>query len=200
MSVIYRKRKDLFQIKLYILLTIVIATIDISFYLLKYDTEPVIEQVIKNIASILEISLIYNFLFVRIKSKKFRMSMVIFFIIFILTCTVIWVITKVGFYSFIPHILGIEGLFITIPCLFYIYEILKSDIQLNLNSDSNFIVTCGLLFYFSVSTPNYFSWYTLYYLSPGFIKILIISNIFCFIILNISFMKAYLCPAPVQQQ
>jgi hypothetical protein len=200
LSVINSKRKDLFQIKLYIILTTAVAAVDIFFYFLKYDTPPKIEQAIINIASIFEISLIYNFLFVRIKRRIFRVWIVIFFMVYLSICAFIWTMLKTTFYSFAPDIFGIEGLLITIPCLFYIYEILKSDLHINLNLDSNFIVTCGLLFYFSVSIPNCFSWYILFYLSPGFDKIIITSNILCFIILNISFMKAYLCPAPVQQQ
>ena len=69
---------------------------------------------------------------------------------------------------------GFESLLIIIPCLFYIYELLKSNLLISLKSDANFISTCGLLFYFSISIPTYFSWYTLYYLSPGFDKILTI--------------------------
>ena|GEM_PF-1111047 len=200
LSIIYRKKKGLFQIKLYIILSIVVTIIDIFFFLFKNGSPQKIDQAVINIASIFEVSLIYNFLFVRIKRKIFRISMIVFFIVYLSICTAVWTISKIAFYSFIPDIFGFEGLLITIPCLFYIYEILMSDLHINLNSDSNFIVTCGLLFYFSVSIPNYFSWYTLYYLSPGFEKILVILNISCFIILNISFMKAYLCPLPDQQQ
>jgi hypothetical protein len=200
LSIVNREKKDLFQIKLYILISIVVTIIDIFCLLAENNISRKIEPAALNIASLFEISLIYNFLFIRIKGSNFRVSIIIFFIIYLSTCTLIWTINKSSIFSFIPVLFGIEGLLITIPCLFYIYEILKSDLHIDIKSDSNFVVTCGILFYFSVSTPIFFSWYTLYYLSPGFNQILIMSNIICYIILIISFMKAYLCPIPDQPQ
>jgi hypothetical protein len=200
LSLIHREKKDLFQIKLYIAISIVVSLIDIFCFLFENNLSQKIEPAALNFTSLFEISLIYNFLYARIKGTNFRISIIIFFIIYLLTCTLIWTIHKSWIFSFIPDLFGIEGLLITIPCLFYIYEILKSDLHTDIRSDSNFIVTCGILFYFSVSTPIFFSWYILYYLSPGFSKILITSNSVFYIILIISFMKAYLCPIPDQQQ
>ena len=118
------------------------------------------------------------------------------FFLYISICVLCWLINDRLFYSFTPDLLGVEGLLITGYCLFYIYEILRSDINTDLKTDANFIVTCGILFYFSLSVPTYFSWYNLHYLAPGFEKITILANSIFYTILFISFIKAYLCPVP----
>jgi len=195
-----KKRKDLIQIKLYIILVFIVNVIDIILFLYKNEFSNKIESAIVNIDSILEMSLLYSLLYNRITGMKFRIAMIIFYSIYLLICAFLWTSDKIMFVSFTPFLFGIEDLLITIPCLFYIHEILNSDLTIDLKSDSSFIATCGILFYFSISTPCCFSWYTLYYLSPGFEKILMFSNLICFTLLIISFMKAYLCPLPETQR
>ncbi|HEY1871058.1 MAG TPA: hypothetical protein VGG71_08370, partial [Chitinophagaceae bacterium] len=119
---------------------------------------------------------------------------------YISLCAFLWIIKKNYFFSFTPDLFGIENILVLIPCLLNIIEILKSDLKTDLKYDPNFIVTCGLLFYFSISIPTFFSWGALYYLVPGFEKILIMTNTTCSILLIVSFMKAYLCLIPDLKQ
>src|SRR5450432_1040344 len=191
-SVLYQSRKNLLPIQLYIIVSIVANLILNIFDLLPIKSSyKNIEQVSFNIYSLLEISLIYYFLFIRIKGKWFHITMLISFLIFISICVIGWTFNNKLFFSFAPDLSGVEGLLITVACLFYIYEILKSDLNIDLKSDANFIVTCGILFYFSVSIPTYFSWYNLHYMAPEFQKIIILANSIFYTTLFISFMKAY---------
>ncbi len=190
-------RKNLIPIKIYIILSIVvnlIMNVLDSFFPQSHHIN--FEQAAFNIYCLLEISLIYYFLFTRIKGKWFRAIGSISFFLYFSTCVLCWLIKDRIFYSFTPDFLWVEGLFITAYCLFYIYEILSSDINTDLKADANFIVTCGILFYFSLSVPTYLSWYNLHYLAPGFEKITILANSIFYTILFISFIKAYLCPIP----
>ena len=109
-----------------------------------------------------------------------------------------WILNHRIFFSFTPDLLGVEGILITTCCIYYIFEILKFDMNVDLKSDANFIATCGILFYFSLSIPTYFSLYNLHYLAPAFEKITILANSIFYTILFISFMKAYICPIPKQ--
>jgi hypothetical protein len=200
-SVIYRDKKELIPIQVYIVVSFIfnfIAKIFDSYP--KNSTYNHIGEVALNIYSLLEIAILYYFLFVRIKGNKFRITIIIFFATYLLICFAFWTIRKNAFFAFSPDLFGIECLLITIPCLFYIYEILKSDLPVNLNSDINFIITCGILFYFSISIPSYFSWYNLTLIAPGIVRILILFNSFFYTVLFFSFMKAYLCPIPNQKQ
>ena len=199
MTLRYPKRENLAPIKLYIFVSI-IANLVLNFFdiFLSKGYYRSIEQVAFNIYSILEIFLIFYFLFFRIKSKRLRTIMLISFLLYISIYISSWILNHKLFFSFIPEYLGLEGIIITICCLFYMFEILKSDIKIDLKSDSNFIATCGILFYFSLSIPTYFSWYNLRYFAPGFHQITILANSIFYSILFISFMKAYICPIPNQ--
>jgi hypothetical protein len=193
----YSDRKNLIPIKIYIILSIVanlIMNVFDSFFPQSHNRN--FEQAVFNISCLFEISLIYYFLFMRIKGRWFHVIGSISLFLFISICILFWILNNRIFYSFTPDLLGFEGLLITGYCLFYIYEILRSDINTDLKTDANFIVTCGILFYFSLSVPTYFSWNNLHYLAPGFEKITIFANSIFYTILFISFMKAYLCPTP----
>lgn len=195
----YSDRKDLILIKIYIILSIVanlIMNVLDGFFPQSHHGN--FEQAVFNICCLLEISLIYYFLFNKIKGKWFKAIGSISFFLYISICISCWLLNDKIFYSFTPDLLGFEGLLITGYCLFYIYEILKSEVNTNLRTDANFIVTCGILFYFSLSVPTYFSWYNLHYLAPAFEKITIFANSIFYTMLFISFMKAYLCPIPNQ--
>jgi hypothetical protein len=194
-SIFNKHRSDLFPIKLYIIVSLIanlILNIFDAFVL--NDPWKSIEQITFNIYSLLEISLLYYFIYAKIKGVWLRRSLLIFYIIFFSICIAGWSLNKKVIYSFMPEISGFEGILITISCFFYIYELLKSDLIINLKSNSNFIVTCGMLFYFSISVPIYFSWYNLHYLTPSIKEIFVLLNSILYTILFVSFMKAYLCP------
>ncbi len=168
-TLFHRNRKNLLPIKLYIILSIIVNLIlNIFDVFLSRSHYRHIEQVAFNIYSLLEISLIYYFLFIGIRGKRFRTIMFISLSLYISVCILSWVLNNKIFFSFIPDLLGFEGIFITGGCLFYLYEILKSNMDVDLKSDANFIATCGILFYFSLSIPTYFSWYNLHYYSTWF--------------------------------
>jgi hypothetical protein len=200
-SFIRRNKKGLFPIRLYIVLSLSLNLLSKFLTSLpeSYNGKN-IEQLIFNINSVVEIFIIYYFLYIRIKGKGLRTSMIILALTYVSTCTFFWKYKKDAIFYFAPALFGIEDLLIIIPCIFYIYEIMKSDLKIDLKSDSYFIVTCGILFYFSVSIPSNLAWYDLYIISPGFDKILILSNNFFYTILILSFLKAFLCPIQEQRQ
>jgi hypothetical protein len=200
-SFIYRQRKDLLSIQAYIIASFIFNFIAKIFdYHSKNFSYYHMGEIVLNIFSLLEISLLYYFLFTRIKNHKFRFTIIFFLLAYYSTCIFFWTIKKDSFYAFSPDLFGIESLLLVIPCFFYLYEILNSDLPDNLNSDPNFIITCGILFYFSISAPSYFSWYNLRLMAPGILRILILSNSIFYAILFFSFMKAYICTIPNLKQ
>lgn len=193
-SLIRGKKKDLMPIQVYIVVSFLIngalKVIEIISIDKKFEG---VESALVNIYSILEISILYYYFFKRISRREFRISMKIFLFIYFAACSILWCFKAKGIYYFAPNLFGLEGLLITIPCFFYIYEILRSDFHIDLRSNSNFIATCGILFYFGVTTPSYLSWYNLFYIAPDALKIIIITNYFFYALLFFSFSKAYLC-------
>jgi hypothetical protein len=143
---------------------------------------------------VLEISFMYLFLYGLIRGDKFRVIIKFLYSLYILICTIIWVVIKKGIFITIPSLFGIENLFIIMPCLFYLYEMIKSDDIIDFKTDSNFMATCGILFYFSTTTPYFFGAYSLFKL--GLYEFFSLMNTVFYMLLFISFLKAYLCPIP----
>ena len=196
-SFIYGNRKDLLSIRVYIITSFIFNLIAKVFdYRSKSFSYQYISEIVLNIFSILEISLLYYFFYTGIKNHKLRITIVFLLLTYFSTCIIYWVVKKNSFYAFSPDLFGLECLFLVIPCLFYLFEILNSELPFNLNSNPNFIMTCGILFYFSISAPSYFSWHNLSLMTPSYLRILILSNSIFYAILFFSFMKAYICTIP----
>src|ERR1017187_5911356 len=157
-SLVHREKKDLIPIQLYIIVSLLVNGILNIFEVFSiYRNNGEFESVIVNIYSILEIIILYYYLYKRIKKPKFHLSMKIFLIGYFSICTILWTIKVKGVYSFTPNLYGFEGILIIVPCFFYMYEILKSDFLIDLKTNANFIVICGILFYFGITIPSYFS-------------------------------------------
>ena len=194
------ENKKFLPIQLYVVSLLAISFIDIFHNSLNDYHFKQIESASMNVFSILEISLIYYFLYYKISGTKSRMTIKILWLIYLLICGIIWISKKNNIFSFTPDLFGIESILILIPCLINIFEIFKSDFKTDLKKDPNFIATSGVLFYFSVTIPTYFSWFPLYYQFPKFENVLLLLNMIYSIILIMTFMKSYLCLIPDQQQ
>jgi hypothetical protein len=193
-SLVYREKKDLRPIQLYIVLSIVInASLKLMELLpISYQNKNT-ETALINIFSILEISVLYYYFFRRISRKAFRNSMRVLLSIYLITCISLWVVKQKGIFFYSPVLFGFEGILLTIACILYILEILKSDSYVVLKANEHFIISCGILFYFGITTPSYLGLYNIYYIDSIFFKFVIISNYIFYTLLFITIMKAYLC-------
>lgn len=200
-SIIHRDRKNLFPIQLYI-----IASLIINLLLKIFDYFPENQSFVNlkfaatNIYSLLEIAILYYFIYSNLRIIKFRISMIILFILYIFFYALLWSGRKNGFFLYVPILYGIENILIIASCFFYIIETLKSDLQTNFKKDAAFIVICGLLFYFGITTPFFFCYFMWTTIVPGFNKLFIIFSLSFYTLLFISFTKAYSCPLPEQKQ
>ncbi len=199
---IYRKgKKHLLSIQLYILTSLISNTISkISDVAFQNNSHKSIGEIALNINSIFEILLINIFLYTRIKGKFLRILILFFSIFYISVCLFSWHFKENSFYTFTPDLFGIESILIILACLFYISEVIKRDLEINLKKDTDFIITCGILFYFGISIPSFFSWYNLIAMAPKAQNILLLSNSVFYSILFIAFIKAYLCVIPEKKQ
>jgi len=196
-SFIQRNKKHLFPIQLYIIISLIVnIIIKISDFLPRTTISVTINHVILNIYSIVEIALLYNFIYGILKKKKFKILLFIFFAVYLSIYASLWISTQKPFFLTEGPPFAIENLLVTIPCFFVIYEIMISDLVLDFKSDENFIIICGILFYFSITTPFYFGYSILERITPGFFKIFSILNFVFYALLFFSFTKAYLCPLP----
>ena len=200
-SIIHREKKDLRPIQLYIIVTLLADVFLESVEILpKNSSALLISNVVLNIYSLFEISLISYFLYKIIKGKRYRTIILVFLLIYLLTCLFIWTGKHKALFYVVPQLFGIENLLITISCLFYISEALNSDSIENLQSNSNFIVICGLMFCFSVMTPLSFSYFIWNYAAPDLNKIVQIIEMIFYSLLFVSLIKAFLCQFPERKQ
>jgi hypothetical protein len=152
-----------------------------------------------NIYSIVEFSIFYYFIHKNIHGKRNKNFLLFLYILYTSFIFFTWLRIHNGIFSSLPSHYGLGNLFITIASLFYIYEILKSDLINDFKTNAKFLVTCGALFYFSTTIPIFFLTNVLYALAPTFITLYNGINELLFSILFISFIKAYLCPSPQQK-
>jgi len=194
------KKKFLFPIQLYIIFSLINGLLlTILEHLLENKNYNNIAKIEVNIYSIIEFSLIYYFLFRNIPKIKYKNILLFLYFFYILFFLLNWIIIPNGILSTLPTLYGLGNLFITIASLFYIYEILKSEVVVDFKADSNFLVVCGALFYFSTTIPIFFFTNVLNAMAPAFITLYNGINELLFSILFMSFIKAYLCPSPEQK-
>ena len=199
-SLVHKNRTHLFPIKLYIIVSLCVnIIIKISDLLPGNQFLAIINHIILNIYSILEIGLLYYFVYGILNGKHFRITLIVFFGLYLFLYASIWIYTQKPFFLTEGPPFAFENLLVTVPCLFVIYEYMNSDLIIDFKSDANFIIICGMLFYFSITTPFYFGYSILENLTPNFFKIFSILNFAFYSLLFISFTKAYLCPLPEQK-
>ncbi len=198
LSLVVRKHQDLLLIQFYIIISLGLNIwLKIAEHLPNDIQYKYISGFVVNIYSIIEFSLIYLFLFRLITRGEFRISMRLFYIFYVSLNTAVWMAYKRSIFRPISHLYGLESILITIACLFYFLEILKSDRIIDFKSNSEFIVVCGLLFYFSISVPFFFSVSSTYKFK--LFDIIASFNTLFYILMFVSFLKAYLCPLAEQK-
>jgi hypothetical protein len=199
-SVRRRGNKDLRPIQVYIVVMLVEdILLEVIGRLPHVNDNLRYTNIVLNICSLFEISIIFYFLNKIIIKKSFRIVMLIFLILYLIVCLYVWAGKYKAFFYMVPQLFGLENFLITVSCLFYFYEVLNSEIIINIRSNSNFTVICGLLFYFSIMTPLSFSYFIWLKSAPELNSVIQIMNMIFYSILFISLIKAYLCPFPEQK-
>ncbi len=194
LSTKFRNNKGLLAIQLYVILNLIDNSITkIILPALGIELTVRIASLIINLFSLIEFILMYYFLYFKIENIRLKKISGVCFLLYIGFCIFIWTFFKNGIFHASPDLFGIESLFIIVPCLFYIYEIAKSKFEKELKSDPYFIITCGILGYFSLQVPLEFSWHSLSNLFPNSDPTINFLNILMFSILIFSILRAYLC-------
>ncbi len=194
------KKKFLFPIQLYIIFSLINGLLlTIIDHLPQKNIYYYIANAEINIYSIIEFSLIYYFLFKSTPAQRHKNILLFLYLFYTSFSFFTWTRIHNGIFSSLPSLYGLGNLLITIASLFYIYEILKSDVVVDFKADSSFLVVCGALFYFSSTIPIFFFTNVLYAMAPAFITLYNGINELLFSILFMSFIKAYLCPSPEQK-
>jgi hypothetical protein len=199
-ALLSKKKKELFIIQVYLTMTfLAMIPLNICDFVSEDNWLIKLRPPILNLSSLLEITLIYLFIYKNLTKSSFRTWMIIFYSIFISLCAIIWLGKRHAFMSVMPDLFGFENLFISIAAGFYFYETIKANFFIDIKTNPVFIILSGILFFFGASTPIAFSIYTLTVLMPATGLIFLSVNSFLGSIFFFAIIKAYLCNIPVQK-
>src|ERR1700712_3352372 len=122
-SVNHREKRVLFPIQVYIVLSLIINIILKATFIFPIKDIRALLFFSMNVYSLLEITLLYYFLYYKIKNKGFRSFIILFFFVYLTTCIIMWTSIHRGIFTMIPSLYGFENLLIIFVCLFYMYEV-----------------------------------------------------------------------------
>ena len=193
-------KKYLYPITLYIMVSfannIILKAIE---YFLDPRTFIAVSSIEIYAYSVIELFLVTYFIFKTINSKTLRNITISAFPVYIVFSVFTVFLLKKRIISFLPPLFGIENFLITIPCLFYFYELAKSDLNLNFKSNDIFIAIFGIFTCFSIATPYYLFNYILFLISKPYPPFYLLFNLTSYSFLFIVLTKAYLCPYQEQK-
>lgn len=191
----HRDQKQLFFIHIYIVASLILDILASITEVIFYDKWPwqEINSVALNVYTLLEFTLIYLFILQSISRRKILFVIKILYTSYLLVVVGFWAISPGRLALNFPHLFALEGMIITIFCLLYFYEFIKSNSFEDIQKNSHFISISGILFYFSTTVPYYFSAFSLLQISPSFSNTYSCINYCLYTILFLTFIKAYLC-------
>ncbi len=155
-----------------------------------------INHLLINIFLITEFTIFSWFLYHSISSVKVRRSIKFVSILFLLFLLACWINEPSSFYKiFSPSLFALESLLLFFPCLFYLYEQLKTLDTGSLKDRYSFWIIMGILLLSTCSLPLF--------LLTNVIEIQVSDNVFAinfilYSLLFLTFIRAYYCKPPAK--
>lgn len=141
---------------------------------------------------IIEFAIFYNLILQLLKSTYLKASLYSITILFIAFCIYSW--AKIDFSTYIPGFFYItDSICLTIPCLFYFYEIFTATPIINLSNQPSFWIVIGFSFLAICTLPFYLLEHYLYENFRDFYDRACILNYVFYCLLFFLISKAFLC-------
>ena len=193
-SWIYRRNRELNPIRFYLAqgAILIVAMIFIQ----NTSGSNRIHEILFNLFSFLDVTVLYFYFWCLMQGKSIRVFLFCSFLSISAICIYFWTSRQFGWSTFIPILYGIQNLFITLPCLLYIFELFKSDEEVDLKTKPHFYIACAFLFFYGATFPFYITYETLYEVTSEIRLVLNSVHEFLSIIMYFTIMKAFLCPYP----
>ena len=152
-----------------------------------------------NLSILFDITILYYYFQTLITQIRLKTWLLISYLIFMSMTFYFWLGPMHTFQKFWGTLYGLENLFITIPCIFYFYQIFRSEEIIDYKSNSHFFVMCGVFFFYGTTFPFYVSYKIMYEVTPELYSVLLTVNNILSAILFSTIIKAYLCPLPKEK-
>jgi hypothetical protein len=192
-ATLYRHKKDLNLIRLYIYYSTVNIIISLIF---SATRSRILYYELFNLENLISTCLIY-FYFRRLMIREsLRKAVLVLYMVFAGLSVFLLFGPPDLFKTFIPPFYGTTNLFITIPCFFYFYEIFRSDLETNYKKDPSFYVVSAIFLSYGVTMPFYFGYNTIFSLSKAGNEILGDVNLFIWLCFYVILIVAFILPSP----
>ena len=196
-SLIFWKNRELNAIRLYLIVNV------IHFIAWRFvpHTDPGsrINKMLFNTNTFLELLTLYYYFWYLAWDQSRRTFLLVGLAIISIVHIYFWISPSLGFFTFMPTLYGIQDLFITIPCLLYIYDLFRSEEVTDLKTNPHFYIACGFLFFHSTTFPFHMTYKKLYNITPEIQQVLVLVEITLRLIMYLTILKAFLCPYPEQK-
>jgi hypothetical protein len=193
-SFIYRKNRELNPIRFYLAESLFNI---LMFFVIPHNGHGRgIYDISNNLFSFLDLTVLYYYFWSLTKSSTFSRILFGTYATISVLSLYFWISPRYGISTFMPILYGLQSLFITIPCLLYIYELFQSDEETGLKTNPHFYVACAFLFFYGATFPFYMSYETLYAVTPEIVMALSSIQSILVVIMYFTIIKAFLCPYP----
>jgi hypothetical protein len=193
-SWIYRKNLELNPIRIYLTLAVSITLAETLFSHETHGTEEF--GIIFNLISYVNGLILYYYFWRLIKRRSLNIILLGSLICITGITLYFWLSPKYGITQNLHTLFGLHVLFTIIPCLLFIYELFTSEQEIALRTNSHFYIACALLFYNGAAFPFAIAYNTLFPLTREIGMGLGIVSYFLQVLMNITIIKAFLCPYP----
>ena len=194
-SLVHRGHKELQPIRIWLIYVLADELLDWVVKLSSHRAFLSYRPIHTNLETIINLSLLYIFFAGVITRPFFRVSMLVMYISYLVACVIMWV--PLGhFKDFSGSLIGFNYFCIAIPCVFYFYDLLRSELETDLKKDPVFYVVCGIFCFYAVAVPFGITYKILYDATPWVMGFLITTSAVFDLVMKIFIIKAFLCPVP----
>jgi hypothetical protein len=194
-SLVHQGHKELQPIRIWLIYVLADELLDWVVKLSSHSAFLSYRPIHTNLESLINLSLLYIF-FARVITRPFfRVSMLVMYISYLVACSIMWMPLH-HFKEFSGSLIGFNYFCIAIPCVFYFYDLLRSELETDLKKDPVFYVVCGIFCFYAVAFPFGITYKILYDATPGVMVFLVTTSAVFDLIMKIFIIKAFLCPVP----
>ena len=197
-GLIYRGSKQLHAIRIWLIFVCVEELLEWMMKFLKISDYHSYRAIDTNLFNLFAVSLLYIFFRSVITRRSFQITMLVLYVSYLVADMIVW-LPMHRFQMFTGPLVGFSYFCIAIPCVFYFYDLLRSELETDLKNDPVFYVVCGIFCYYAVAVPFSITYNILYDATPVVLVFLYLTSSIFDLVMKVFLIKAFLCTAQRQK-
>jgi hypothetical protein len=194
------RRTQLQLIIYYVFFALVTDCISLSAHIFAKSKDSIrqIDNITISLFLIIEMTLLYLFIYRNVIGYKKKAAMRIIYVLFFLFIFISRTIKNLNIQNSPIQIFGLESLCLVIPSLFYFHELFRLSPTINFKNLSSFWVITGILFYNGCSLPIYILIHFIHQELELQLTILATLNFILYSVLILFIIIAFLCSSRIK--